>query len=258
MTDHTNPPEGHPEQGSGPCPWEEEPDPPGQEGAGPLPWDCDPADEEDDPATPRLRHDAFTEARKAEFLTALVKTGCIVEAAQRIGVSPRTIYRHQESDPRFFDHCDTALRMSATPLELTAWQRAVEGVEQEFACGGQVHVRRRYDGSLLRLLLQGSNPKKYGARPGFKRRRQEKRERKRAERLRGRARAVEEMPIEDVRAEVLRRIKAIRGHRERNRLAQGWTQTPDGDWIPPGYGPIPGWQGPGEGSEGAGTPRDSM
>jgi hypothetical protein len=41
---------------------------------------------------------------------------------------------------------------------------------------------RRYDGGLLRLLLQASNPKKYGPRPGFKRKRILKHERKQMER----------------------------------------------------------------------------
>jgi hypothetical protein len=189
------------------------------------------------PHAPRQRHDAFTDARKRAFLDALIKTGCITEAAHRIGVSPRTIYRHQESDPRFSDHCHTALRMSATPIELTAWQRAVEGVEQEFACGGQVHVRRRYDGSLLRLLLQGSNPKKYGPRPGFKRKRLLKWERHQMRREIRAELAAAEPDIEEVRQEVLRKVQAIQSQDERDRLASGWTRTPDGEWVPPGYVP---------------------
>jgi hypothetical protein len=85
-------------------------------------------------------HDAFTARRKHDFLRALVKSGTIEDAARAVGVNPRTVYRHQQGDPLFFDHCRIALRMAATPLEITAWQRAVEGVEQEFACGGQIHV----------------------------------------------------------------------------------------------------------------------
>lgn len=61
-----------------------------------------------------------------------------------------------------------------------------------------------------------------------------------------RGRDISAMPIEAVRAEVLRRIGHIRAHRDRNRLEEGWTQTPGGDWIPPGYGPIPGWTAPGD------------
>lgn len=132
-------------------PWEAEP---ATEDA-PFPWDLDPAP--DDPDAPRQRHDAFTDVRKSVLLRALVRTGCILDACRLTGVAPRTVYRHQESDPAFAENCRLAIRMSATPVEITASQRAVEGVEQEFAVGGEVRVRRRYADGLLRLLLQGSN-----------------------------------------------------------------------------------------------------
>ena len=212
---------------------------------------------------PRQRHDAFTEARKSAFLGALVKTGCILDACRLTGIGARTVYRHQESDPSFHDHCRAALRMSGTPVELTAWQRAVEGVEQEFACGGQVYVRRRYDAGLLRLLLQGSNPKKYGPRPGFKRKRLLKHERKQIEREIRAAISAEtpEPSIEQVRADVLRRLDAIERHEEPQKLAEGWTKSPDGHWVPPGYAPIPGWERAAaapDGAIGEEAPRDSM
>jgi hypothetical protein len=253
-----------PEAQDAPLPWEAEP-PPEDE---PLPWDLDPAPA--DPGAPRQRHDAFTDARKSVLLRALVKTGCILDACRLTGVAPRTVYRHQERDPHFAENCRLAIRMSATPVEITAWQRAVEGVEQEFACGGQVHVRRRYDSSLLRLLLQGSNPRKYGARPGFKRKHLLKHERKRIERE---VRAeIEERrarhPIAATRASILRKLDAIERHAEPSKLAAGWTKSGEGDWIPPGYawvglpespdpaiGPC---SGSGDAGPGEDTPRDSM
>lgn len=242
------------------------PNPEAESRDGLFPWDAEPRPA--DPDAPRERHDAFTEARKCDFLRALVKTGCVQDACRRAGVSPRTVYRHQESDPRFFDHCGAALRMSATPLELTAWQRAVEGVEQEFACGGEVHVRRRYDGSLLRLLLQGSNPKKYGPRPGFKRKRLLKHERKQMERE-IRAEMAERRPsFEESIVQLDRALDAFGIRNDQARLAEGWIRSPDGHWLPPGYAPIPGWTppagsaegsaAPGEADPGEKTPRDSM
>jgi hypothetical protein len=206
-----------------------------------LAWDVDPPPE--DPDAPRQRHDAFTEARKAQFLKVLVKTGCILDACRESGVGARTVYRHQDSDPRFADHCRLALRMSATPIELTAWARAVEGVEQQFACGGEIHVRRRYDAGLLRLLLQGSNPKKYGPRPGFTRKRILKHERKEMERE-IRAEYTKVASLDETCVELAKRIRAfgIRTDREEeaHKLANGWTRSPAGDWVPPGYAPIEG------------------
>jgi hypothetical protein len=238
--------------------------------AEPYPWDREPPPA--DPDAPRERHDAFTEARKSGYLRALVKCGCILDACRLTGVAPQTVYRHQRNDPSFFENCRIALRVAGTPAELTAWSRAVEGVEQEFACGGQVHVRRRYSDGLLRLLLQGSNPKKYGPHPGFTRKRILKHERKQMERE-IRAGIAEEMAAhsrspEQVRASIRRKLEAIERHEEPQKLAAGWTRSADGYWIPPGYGPIPGWQPAAaldtEGGEsgtvaaGAQTPRDSM
>jgi hypothetical protein len=223
------------------------------------PWDGDPPPEEErGPDGRRIRHDAFTARRKHEFLRALVKAGTIEDAARAVGVNPRTIYRHHEADPSFFEHCRIALRMAATPLEITAWQRAVEGVEQEFACGGQIHVRRRYDAGLLRLLLQGSNPKKFGARPGFKRKRLLRHERKQMEREIRAELYARRRPIEAVRESILTKLEAFDHHRSGEKLAQGWTRLEDGHWIPPGYGLLPGHEAPPPRVEGGDTPRETM
>lgn len=214
----------------------------------------------------RHRHDAFTDARKCRFLRVLMKTGCLLDACRATRISPKTAYRHQEDDPRFAHNCRIALRMSEAPLELAAWQRAIEGVDREFACGGQVHVRRIYSDSLLRLLLQGSNPRKYGQRPGFRRKQLLKAERRQirreveAEFRPGGKYAPKVRTLDEVKQSILTKLAAIDRHRSAERLAEGWTQTPGGDWLPPGYG----WLGPGEeplpeGDEADGTPPgDSM
>ena len=231
-------------------------------GENPLPWETDPPPEQERHADGRrVRHDAFTSRRKHEFLARLAKSGTIEDAARAVGVDPRTVYRHQEKDPQFLEHCRIALRMSATPLELTAWQRAVEGVEQEFACGGQIHVRRRYDPGLLRLLLQGSNPKKYGPRPGFKRKRLYKHEKKQMEKEIRSQLAAERSDgrgFDEAVESVLSKIRAIKEHKRPQRLAEGWTLTEDDHWIPPGYGPLPGYDGPLADGEEGNTPRDAM
>jgi hypothetical protein len=238
---------------------------PSQVDAAPLPWELDAADSPADPDAPRQRHDAFTEARKCVFLKALKKTGCVLDACRATGISSKAAYRHQESDPRFAEYCRIALAMSATPIELTAWSRAVEGVEREFACGGQVHVRRIYSDSLLRLLLQGSNPKKYGQRPGFTRKRLAKAERKQIEReVRAEAQATwraRQHETDEERRQLSESIMAKLDVLERRetpkKLAAGWTKTADGDWVPPGYGWVglpEGWTPP----EGAFPPQEGM
>jgi len=161
-------PSGSRETGSAspePMPWDDEA---GED----APWDEGEGDGSGAPGRGRReRHDAFTVAKKRKFLRALAKTGCVLDACRAVGVGARTVYRHQERDARFAEYCRVAIDMAALPLELTAWQRAVEGVEQPFACGGQVHVRRRYSDGLLRLLLQAARPTKYGPQLGFTRKR---------------------------------------------------------------------------------------
>lgn len=230
------------------------------------------------PSARRERHDAFNEGRKATFLTALIKSGCLKDAARAAGISAKTIYNHQDSDAEFAEDVRTALAMSATPVEMIAWRRAVQGVEQEFACGGQVHVRRRYSDHLLRLLLQGSNPKKFGPNPGFRRKRVLRHERKEIERgIRAEIAAeyrAREPDMEQVQAEILSKVEAMQRHSTREKLANGWSQAPNGYLIPPGYGPLPGfdpdkaglagadwgeeeWAVP-PGDDGEETPRDSV
>ena len=230
-----------------PVPVETSPAPgePSLDAAPAAPWEAEPpAEAAFDADGRRIRHDAFTEARKCVFLKALVKTGGILDACRAAGVSARTIYRHQEEDPCFLENCRAALGMSATPVELVAWRRAVEGVEQEFACGGQVHVRRRYDSGLLRLLLQGSNPKKYGARPGFGRKRLLRHERKAMEREIRAEIAAEEPSGDDVLEALVQRMAQVREAEAEAKHAAGWTKSPAGDWVPPGYAPVPGWTPP--------------
>jgi hypothetical protein len=241
---------------------------PSQADDAPLPWelDADPADTPADPDAPRPRHDAFTDARKCVFLRALKRTGCVLDACRATGISPKTVYRHQESDRRFAEHCRIAHAMSATPIELTAWSRAVEGVEREFACGGQVYTRRIYSDGLLRLLLQGSNPKKYGQRPGFTRKRLAKAERKAIRREveaelrhgKGQGKGPPDRSFQEVLDSILTKVEAIDRH-EKN--ATGWTKTADGKWVPPGYGWVglpEGWTPPRDWTPGEEPPGDSM
>lgn len=185
---------------------------------------------------PRQRHDAFTLARRRVFLKALAKTGCILDACRAVGVSRSTVYNLQDSDEEFCRHCRLALEMANVPVELAAWERGVTGIEEEVIRGGKVvGTRLKRSDSILRLLLQGSDPKKYGPRPGFTRKRLLKWERKQIEReLRARM-AANAPPIEQVREEILHRLDNIRRHREPAKLAAGWTKARDGDLIPPGW-----------------------
>lgn len=199
----------------------------------PVPWETD--DPEDEAGHARERHNAFTGAKKKLFLKALSKTGCVLDACRLTGVAGRTVYNHQHSDLEFGRHCELALQMAATTVELMAWERGVTGVEEEVVRYGKVFTIIKRSDSMLRLLLQGADRKKYGPRPGFSRKRLMRHERKQMERE-IRARMAENEPsIEQVKDNILRKIEAIERHEEPAKLAAGWTRTNEGHWIPPGW-----------------------
>lgn len=203
----------------------------------PAPWEVE---EPEDEEGKRQRHDAFTPARRNAFLKVLAKTGCILDACRLTGVSSRTIYYHQGQDYTFLKHCGLAISMCETPVELTAWERGVVGVEEEVVICGKLVPRIKRSDSVLRLLLQGANPKKYGARPGFKRKRLLKHERKQMEReIRAEISSQFVSDEDEACAALAKRLKAfgVRTEEEETqaKLAAGWARSEEGHWVPPGY-----------------------
>ncbi len=130
------------------------------------------------------KRDGFTPAKKAKAIEALGKYGNVTDAARVAGVSDTTFYRHLNKDPDFARLCDLARAKAAQPIETLAWQRATEGAPEKVIRGGEVvQVKVKPSDSLMRLMLQASNPKKYGrlSRGGATRRQIEKAMRKRIE-----------------------------------------------------------------------------
>jgi hypothetical protein len=205
------------------------------------PWEGDPPEE-----TGRRRRDAFTGARKQQYLKALAKHGCILDACRVTGISSSTVYNHQKSDPEFERHCQLATDMASTPIELTAYERAVVGYEEPIIRGGKVvGTRIKRSDYMLRVLLQGSNPKRYGPRPGFSRKRLLKFERKQIERE---VRAeLEERPtsFEDAIVHLDRALDHFGDRIHDRRREQGWTDLGCGVWVPPGWV----WTGEGDPSD---------
>jgi len=112
---------------------------------------------------PRERWDGFTAARKKVFLEALGKHGTIADACRIAGVSRRTFYYHHDKWPDFAAACAGQLARAAGAVEALAWERATVGGEEMVIRGGEVvQVRRKPSDAMLRMLLQASNPKKYG------------------------------------------------------------------------------------------------
>jgi hypothetical protein len=87
----------------------------------------------------------------------------VLAACGLVGISNRTAYNHRRDDPDFARDWALARRMAILPLELTAFERAVDGVEEPvYAYGKPSHVRVRRSDSLLVALLAAENPEKFG------------------------------------------------------------------------------------------------
>jgi hypothetical protein len=132
------------------------------------PTDFTPGAATDEPAPSpnrRPRHDGFDAERKLLFLTALRQGASVLHACALVGVSNRTAYNHRDRDPGFAEAWRIARGACRLPLELVAYQRAMEGVEEQvWRHGKPSHVRIHYSDGLLRLLLAGEQPGKYGRR----------------------------------------------------------------------------------------------
>lgn len=117
----------------------------------------------------RQRGDGFSEDKRRLFLVALRTGQSVLDACALVGVSNRTAYNHRKRDPVFARDWDLARQCYRLPLELAAYERGVIGIEEPvYAHGRQVRTRKRYSDSLLRTLLAGEKPGKYGRRAGLK------------------------------------------------------------------------------------------
>jgi len=118
------------------------------------------------------RSDGFGEGRRRLFLVALRKGESVLAACRLVGISNRTAYNHRQRDPEFARAWELSRSMAWMPAELAAFERAVTGVEESVYVHGKLsHKRRRFSDSLLRKLLEGENPRKYGRAAEFGRQR---------------------------------------------------------------------------------------
>jgi hypothetical protein len=133
------------------------------------------------PKPHRVRHDGFTPKKQRKFLKALRKCGCLSDAARVAGVSRNTVRRHRDKWPAFDRKVADALATASGELDMIAWKRAVEGVPEIVIRDGKVAwIKIKPSDAILRLLMKGANPKKYGA-AGFSRKRLRAWERKQIE-----------------------------------------------------------------------------
>lgn len=111
----------------------------------------------------RNRHDGFTADKRRRFFETIEKTGCIADAAAAARVSKTTVGRWRDKEPGFEEELQRRLGLAAGALETLAWERAVKGAPETVIRNGEVvQVKVKPSDAMLRLLLQASNPKKFG------------------------------------------------------------------------------------------------
>jgi hypothetical protein len=172
--------------------------------------------------TLRYRIDGFTPERRQLFLATLRETGCVTDAARAAGVTTRTIDRLRRLFADFDAQCRTAHAIAVPNLEAIAFQRATVGAPAKIVRKGKLfEVRVKPSDSMLRLLLAGAAPEKYGRFAGLAAAKGEQRPKW----------LPPERSPEEVKESILTKLAAIHRHRIEE---EGYSEGPGGQLVPPG------------------------
>lgn len=160
----------------------------------------------------RGRIDGFTPAKQQIFFEAIEQGGCLADAAAAARISRTTVARWRAREPDFAEELERRRGLAGGALEKIAWQRAVTGAPETLIRNGAVvQIRVKPSDAMLRLLLQASNPDKFGRSGGLSRREIERHLRRRIE-AEWREQAAQAPAIEEVRSAILERLDAIGRH----------------------------------------------
>lgn len=126
----------------------------------------DPAEYRWVPVRRRPRFEGWTEGKQRRFIEMLADTGLVGAAAKAVGMSRESAYRLRRAGhgAAFARACDAARHHAGALIEDIAFERAIEGVEQEVydRHGEVVGARLVHDNRLLKYLLSHLKPERYG------------------------------------------------------------------------------------------------
>jgi hypothetical protein len=102
------------------------------------------------PTPPTIRHDGWTQPRRAQFLEALSHNGNVLAACARVGMSREAAYRLRRREPAFARAWAAAQMVGREASAEVLGCRAIDGVEEDVWHRGEFKgTRRRFDSRLL-------------------------------------------------------------------------------------------------------------
>jgi hypothetical protein len=115
----------------------------------------------------RPRHDGFSEEKRERFFAEVERSGCIRDGCRAAGISKTTVERWRDKDSEFAAALALKLHLATPALERLAYDRAVTGAAETVIREGKVVATKvKPSDAMLRMLLQGACPKKYGRTAG--------------------------------------------------------------------------------------------
>lgn len=109
-----------------------------------------------------IRHDGWTDTRRAKFLDVLGATANVRAAAQAARKAKATAYTLRKRDPDFARAWEEAIAGAMDELEAVAYERARDGVEKIVVrAGGDKVTIREYSERLLMFMLSRRKPEVY-------------------------------------------------------------------------------------------------
>jgi hypothetical protein len=126
------------------------------------PLTLDQLEEADEPTMRAPRADGWTLERQRHFIETLAATASISEAARFVGMSRQGAHKLYRRDPAFRAAWDEALKAAVGVLAATAFDRAVNGTEEQvWYKGRMVGFREKHHDRLLMYLLRVRDPLNY-------------------------------------------------------------------------------------------------
>jgi phosphatidylserine/phosphatidylglycerophosphate/cardiolipin synthase-like enzyme len=168
------------------------------------------------------KRNGLKEERQRKFIAALAASGVVTDAARAAGATAEAFYhlRNRPGAEEFRAAWDAAVDRGIARVESAAIGRAINGVDRMVVSAGQLMgYDRSFNESLVMFILRSRRPDRYGQdwralKPGhpiYEKIAQE-----------ALARYHSQQPdIEDIRAEILRKVEAIERARERKAAEAG-------------------------------------